>query len=112
MSRIPGKGDAVGGPRGAEPGSDDALLGICGGEGGGICRDWNDGGGSGCSRGAACSMSLFVCAADDVIPPWPFCGGLPGPPRDRRREGSYGSDMFARPFVAGGAWRDCGGGVR
>ncbi len=38
-SRTPAKGDAVGGPRGAEPGSDDALEGRWGGEGGGICRD-------------------------------------------------------------------------
>ena len=30
-SRIPGKGDAVGGPSGTDPGSE--------GEGGGICRD-------------------------------------------------------------------------
>lgn len=44
-SRAPGKGEVVGGPRGAEFGSDEALECICGGEGGGMCRGWKDGGG-------------------------------------------------------------------
>ena len=46
-SRTPANGDAVGGPRGADPGSEGALDDTCGGDGGGMCRDWNGGGGSG-----------------------------------------------------------------
>ena len=63
-SRAPAKGDAVGGPRGAEPGRDDALEGSCGGEGGGIWRAWKEGGGGGGSRGA---KNLCVSAACSVL---------------------------------------------
>ena len=39
-SRAPAKGDAVGGPRGADPGSVDIAEGSWVGEGGGIWRAW------------------------------------------------------------------------
>jgi hypothetical protein len=89
-SRAPAKGEAVGGPRGAEPGNDDALEGRWGGEGGGIWRDWKLGGGGGGSMGPkqrsamACDTSCAVCR------PCEGCGGLPldPPPKDRLREGS------------------------
>lgn len=54
-SRMPEKGDAVGGPRGAGPRIDDAeeLLPGWGGEGGGMLRDAKEGGAGGGSRGPA-----------------------------------------------------------
>lgn len=64
-SRKPAKGDAVGGPRGAEPGRDEALEGSCGGDGGGICRDMNGNGGAGGSNDAAMFISLPCHTADD-----------------------------------------------
>lgn len=59
-SRTPAKGDVVGGPRGADPGSDDALEGGWGGEGGGICRDWKDEEGGGPSSDAVTLSALAL----------------------------------------------------
>jgi len=50
-SRTPAKGEAIGGPRGADARCAEAAGGgICGGEGGGMLRVGKDGGGGG-SRG-------------------------------------------------------------
>ena len=87
-SRAPANGEAVGGPRGAEPGSDEALEGICGGDGGGIWRDWKGGACNGGSGGPAMPIRPCFSPLDQACAPWPFGGGLPGPPKERRREGS------------------------
>ncbi len=89
-SRSPLKGDAVGGPRGAGPDSDDALEGRWGGEGGGIWREWK-GGGGGSGSWSPFDVSAIVFEMMDVrCRPWGGCGGLPAepPPTDPLREGS------------------------
>ena len=100
-SRTPANGDAVGGPRGAEPGRENALEGSWGGDGGSICRDWNGRGGGGGSSGPVTFVSVRGQVVGEVCQPFP-----PEPPRDGLRlDGSYGNDIWFRPFVGGGGGR-------
>ena len=64
------------------------------------------------------SVSFATRVWRSVDSPWGYWPGLPAPPKDLRREGSYGSDICAIPLGGGGGGREwfcwccCGGGVR
>lgn len=68
-----------------------------------MLREAKEGGGGGGSKGPTLRVSddwNWECSSASSPPT--YCGGLPAPPSERRRDGSKGIVIWPRPFVGGG----------